>query len=583
MRRNLGLSLLTCTLFLVCFQPCRTGNKAFAQSAQGKLTAVPCNEFLPAKRSVAGKLYGMEDCRMQEVTITDNSWPEIGKVLGVGQDRKYRRLDIGISGTLDGYTVKGGPRSVDFTSAPEFMYSQVVTKEKPVHGVLKYEAAKGSSMTIFYPEDKAAWNGKLYLNVHGGGQSFRLGTLKAWDKFYDPSAPTSGIDKRNKLMLLKGYAVAIPRRNSEFQSPGDYSITLDDGTVLQGKNYTEFPDLMMDFARVAKNILKSRLGRQPSRTYWYGHSAGGRLGRLLNLKGGVYNVDENGKPIVDGIYADSAGAGLWIPVLYKDGKDILFSTEKEKAQFVKMIEVIHQLQNNERNDPVPEWVSQNFNANRRRNAEILQEKGLGSKFRMYEVRSLPQGGGEGPEREGVKVIPMWHIHEAIINMLDNWVERGMEPPPTKSDWKKLGDVNRDGIIENEAVALPEVACPLGVYYQYPRSLGIKGNGSTGFAPFDGKDLEPLDGRTVVGDGAWYQVVSFADMNLNGMRDFRETVTEAWQRLGLLKQNETFSREKYADCVRSTVAKLRKENLLSEKVANFYIEQATKGALPAWAR
>lgn len=584
MRKNPGSMLLVFTLLLVCFQLYWTGNQAFGQPPQGKLTDVSCNEFMVPKKSVSGKLIGMEDCRMQEVTIIDSSWPEVGKILGVGQDRKYRRLDIGISGSVDGYTVTQGSRAVDFTSAPEFMFVQAGVTEKPVHGVLKYEAAKGSSMTIFYPEDKAAWNGKLYLNVHGAGQSFRKGTLKAWDKYYDMSNPTSEINKLNKLMLVKGYAVAIPRRNSEFQTAGDYSVTLDDGTVLEGRNYTEFPDLVLDFARVAKNILKSRLGKQPSRTYWYGKSAGARLGRLLNYKSGI-NVDENGKPVVDGIYSDDSGAGVWLPVLYKDGKDVLLRTEKEKGQFVKMIELTHLLYNNERNDPAPDYVSTNFLLNKRKNAELLREKGLENKFRMYEIRGVSHDGGEGlvdQKRGDVEVIPLWHIEDAIIDMLDNWIDKGIEAPPTKSDWKKLGDVNGDGIIENEAVALPEVACPLGVYYQYPPGRP-GGSGTTGFARFNGKDLEPLDGRTVRGDGPWYQVVSFVDMNLNGSRDLRETVTEAWQRMGLLKKSETFSREKYAACVKTAVSKLRKENFISEKVGNFYIEQATKGALPDWAR
>jgi len=73
---------------------------------------------------------------------------------------------------------------------------------------------------------------------------------------------------------------------------------------------------------------------------------------------------------------------------------------------------------------------------------------------------------------------------------------------------------------------------------------------------------------------------FVDMNKNGRRDKRETVTQAWRRRGLLKAGETFSRAKYVECVQSTAAKLRKENLITEKVANLYVEDAKKEAFPA---
>ena len=69
------------------------------------------------------------------------------------------------------------------------------------------------------------------------------------------------------------------------------------------------------------------------------------------------------------------------------------------------------------------------------------------------------------------------------------------------------------------------------------------------------------------------------MNRNGYRDYVETVTEAWQRVGLLKHNETFSREKYAACVDQAVEKLLTEKFITQKTANFYSEQARSMPLP----
>jgi len=125
------------------------------------------------------------------------------------------------------------------------------------------------------------------------------------------------------------------------------------------------------------------------------------------------------------------------------------------------------------------------------------------------------------------------------------------------------------VIEHEAIALPEVACTLGLYYQYP--LGVAEQSSymyTGFASFDGQSLEPLDGRGV-----------FVDMNLNRYLDHRESVDQAWHRLGLLKPGEKFSRSKYQACVEAAVDQLKQEKLITQRVAARYVQQASEVDLP----
>ena len=156
-------------------------------------------------------------------------------------------------------------------------------------------------------------------------------------------------------------------------------------------------------------------------------------------------------------------------------------------------------------------------------------KGLGDKFRFYEVRGVSHDGGEdlpGQERGHVDILPLWHLMNSFIDLLDDWVDRGVAPPPSRSDWAELGDVNRDGIIENGALKLPEVACPLGFYYPFPPPEGRAGY--TGFAAFDGRSEEPFDGRAIQSEGDYphIAVATFADMNHNGFRDYRESVTQA---------------------------------------------------------
>jgi hypothetical protein len=81
-------------------------------------------------------------------------------------------------------------------------------------------------------------------------------------------------------------------------------------------------------------------------------------------------------------------------------------------------------------------------------------------------------------------------------------------------------------------------------------------------------LEPLDGRGV-----------FVDMNLNQYPDQRETVTQAWRRLGLLGGSERFSRAAYVACVRESVALLRQEAFITEERAALYLEEASQIELP----
>ena len=71
------------------------------------------------------------------------------------------------------------------------------------------------------------------------------------------------------------------------------------------------------------------------------------------------------------------------------------------------------------------------------------------------------------------------------------------------------------------------------------------------------------------------------MNHNGIRDRRETLTEAWQRrrkegekFGTLDQNETFTQTHYLNCVRSVATELFEQRLLSRSALLDYIQKAT---------
>ncbi|MBI4478387.1 MAG: hypothetical protein HY651_00005 [Acidobacteria bacterium] len=535
-----------------------------------------CSQYMAPKKTIGGKPVGQELCKMREIEF---------EFLG----RKFKRVEIGVTGTLEGYTLKDPTARYAnyFNVYPEFVYPQAGEEDKPVfHGIGRYTMESGHSMALIFPADRAQWNGKLFLHNHGAGRSFARGNARAWDKEFDPEDREGGLQELERYIqtwMEKGYAVAMTRRSSLMQG-GDLDVVLDDGTVLHDRNLTEQPPWMMDMGKLAGNLLKDRLGALPSRTYWYGHSGGARPGRMVNYKEGI-NIDTDGTPIIDGIIVDDAGSGLWVPIVLKDGLDTVLMTDEQKRHFVPMIEIGHLLYVNETPDDPPAWRGgNNFLANKRINAKTLIEKGLGNKFRYYEVDGISHSSGSAFSADSQPSgIDLDLLMEGITDLLDAWVEKGVAPPPTRSDWKVLGDANKDGVIENPAIDMPEISCPLGVFHIYGSSP--QDVGSTQYKPFNptGKlTLEPLDARggfVDEGSDAHNYSRGFVDMNHNGIRDFVETTTEAWQRVGLIRPNETFNRERYVQCVRQASDKLVSEGLFMSRTLDTYLQKARSLPLP----
>lgn len=513
--------------------------------------ALSCDELLPPPRDARGKGVGPTSCLMLEAEA-------------VVEGRAFRRLDVGLDGTVEGYLTRTGDYKEYLTNAPDLVFPQTADPGPILHAVASYERAKGAAMALVYPADRGAWNGKLWVTAHGRGVSFKEGSLKAWDRNLDRASPLRDLNKYDQLMLAKGYALAKTRRTSA-EGLGEILSTLEDGSTVDYAAFNDSHRYVMDFAAVAEKLVERRLGRAPTRTYFYGHSAGARIGRGLNYTPGL-NRGRDGAPAFDGILADDGAAGGWLPVVLKEGKDVLFASDAERAAFVPQLDVTHQMYNNIWPSQRPSWMSPSYLENKRNNARILRDKGLAPRHRMYEVRSISHSGGESltdGRRGEVQILDMSRLMDRFIDMLDAWVEKGVAPPPTRSDWSELGDADRDGTIENPALAFPEVACPLGVYFPYPNSTA----GTTSFAAFTGTGLEPLDGNKV-----------FVDLNRNGVWDWRETPTQAWRRLGLLRNDETLTRERYLACVQAAAERLRKDGFFSDRTAAAYVEQSRRTEL-----
>jgi hypothetical protein len=505
-----------------------------------------CDALLPAPREARGQKVGPASCMLLETTVT---------IAG----RTFRRLDIGLDGTVDGIVTRTGDYKEYLTNAPDLVFPQTADDGQRFLAVATYQRDKGAAMTVIFPSDATAWNGKAWVTVHGRGRSFKEGNLRPWNKNLDPAAPTADLNKYDLLMLGKGFALIKTHRTSS-EGLGEITATLDNAQTIDDIAFNDSARYIMDFTSVAQNALAKHLGKTPTRTYLYGHSAGARIGRGINYTPGL-NVDRDGSAFFDGILADDGAAGGWLPVLFKDGKDVLLMGDADKAKFVPQLDVSHQMYNNVWPSKKPDYMSSSYLANKRSNARILREKGLTPKHRMYEVRGISHSGGESlpdGKRGDIQILDMSKLMDRFIDMLDGWVERGIAPPPSRSDGAEL---RRAGM--QPALAMPEIACPLGVYHPFPNSVA----GTTAFAPFTGRGLEPLDQQNV-----------FVDMNRNGVWDERETPEQAWRRLGLLGASDTLTRERYASCVQNTVRSLASEGFLSEANAAWYTDQSKKTEL-----
>ena len=510
-------------------------------------TPASCDDLLLPPREVKGRKVGPSSCLMQAADIQHE---------GVA----YKRVDIGLDGSVDGYAAKVGDYKDYFTNGPDLVFPQTWGPRQVLSGVAKYERAKGASMTIVYPADAARWNGRIFVTVHGRGRSFKEGNLKPWDQNFNASSPVGDLDRYERLMVAKGYAVVKTNRTAS-EGLGEITATLEDGSTVDSIAFNDTARYIMDFTDVARALVVKRLGRAPVHTYMYGHSAGARIGHSLNYTPGL-NVGRDGKRFFDGLLLDDPAAGTWYPVVMKDGKDVLLTTAQDKAAFVPQIDVAHQMYNNIWPPQHPDWMSSSYLENKRNNARILHDKGIGN-YRLYEVRGTSHSGGESMpdsmQRGDLQNIDVSKVMDRFIDILDAWVDKGAIPPPTHSDDPSLGGTDRP------ALALPEIACPLGVYYNYPETL----SGATAFAAFTGKGIEPLNAKNV-----------WVDMNRNGVWDYRETPTEAWHRMGLLQRTDTLTREKYIGCVQSAADALRKEGFFSDKAVESYVSRAKAADLMA---
>jgi hypothetical protein len=564
-------------------------------TATGQAPAVgkDCSAAIGGTRTVNGRTIGPNKCEILQESQVKNA-----------AGAPFRRLDIAVSGCIEGYTPKVGPprhpEIMQFTDVPEYSLAQEGNLGPYYHGVSCYSGSvEKSGLTALFPADPKDWNGKLYMLFHGGSPYVPFGDLlprKAGEY-----APLAGASAYASLMIDKGYAVVYTRRSSHSGGEGDMGAILDTGSELGGKSHKFHLGLLRDWTEIAKNLVETNLRSRPTRTYWYGRSGGAAPGRLFNYIPGA-NVDSKGRKLFDAFIVDDSAGGWYMPTMYftrkevekgafaveRSDKDHLVFDEAHRKAFAPQIEVAHLGYSG--ND----FVEASYQVIKRRNARFLLEKGLTDKTRHYEIAAVSHGdaGAVYPNKLWEENLDLTGFFDATIDNIDRWVELGIAPAATRSDVPLLGDANRDGVVENPAIELPEVACPIGVYYEYPP--GVKSAGRTGFAPYLRETRPALNSYTTQPppgyDPAWLEPLNnyghLLDMNGNGVRDTRESIEEAWQRreregqkYGTLKPGEKFTRARYLACVAQVATDLYKDGLLSEVAMLHYLRFAAPSDLP----
>jgi hypothetical protein len=535
---------------------------AFAQ------TTVPasCTGFVPPVQQASGHSVGITQCDiLSETKVADS------------RGKAFVRMEIAISGTVFGYIPPAtvGVTRKDITDEPELLYPQFgVTKW--LGGLATYAGgsdAKGAGLTILYPDPaaKTPWNGKVYFVVHGSANDIPMGSLV-------PVA-SDGFNQKTfanlyaRQMMDKGYAVIYTRR----PAGGGVKAILDDGkgTVLNNETITDHIGMLLDFFKIGKGIITSRLGKAPVTTYWYGHSAGVIVGRLINYTG--RNWDSSGKRYFDGFFMDDPGGGLPLPVLLgkdevfgqRDGHvtynpaDVLFTTTAAKAKFTKEINLAHAAYLS-----THDWIpTVTFATLKRQAALILHQQGLDNMSVTYEIAGV----SHFPNTIGSadKTLDVGPLAESVIDLLDAWVQKDVPPPPTIANLAALGIGDTYAAEHTQVLELPPIACPTGVRYFYgPAPTGQAMD--TGYAPFDGTSLEPVDSRGVL-----------VDVNGDGYRDRMPTMDEAWNDAGLISTGQTVDAARYARCVADSMRQLVDRHLIPAAIAGWYNAQAKKYPHVPW--
>jgi hypothetical protein len=478
---------------------------------------VSCSELLIPHSPVAGYSVGETACA---ITATSSFADATG--------RPWRRVDVALSGTAAGYAdpVTVGNTRKDLTDVPDVLYPQfgITSWQRGIGTYTGGADGQGAGISVLLPATPGQWTGKVAVLVHGQANNTPLGTFPARHTFDNLYA---------SQFVNAGYAVIYTRR----PAAGGVPTTLADGATLD-ESLNDNVTTLRDFLLSGERLLTSRLGRAPSLVLWYGHSAGVIAGRLFNYSG--LNDKPGGGHYVDGFLSDDPGGGLPLPLSMPEGQVLgvrdgqvtypasALLSRSATAQLVPELTFAHGLYLDHHT-----WLpGVSYLALKELGQRLYQREGLAAKTDLFVVAGV----SHIPDSTGspAHTLDMGRLIEAAIPVLQDWVTRGVAPPAGRS------------------VSLPPIACPTGYRYPWPAPGGAAAQ--TGYVPYDGVTLEPVNSQGVL-----------VDVNGDGVRDALPRLASVW--------GSRVSSSVYVSCVRRDVSSLVRARLLTSDAASWYVSQA----------
>jgi hypothetical protein len=384
------------------------------------------------------------------------------------------------------------------------------------------------------------------------------------------------------------------------------------GPGKPGMAFNENLGVMRDYTVISRNFVTEQLGRRPQAIFFRGHSAGGAMGRSFLIVRGM-NTDHDGEKLFDGFYLDDSAGGrgattyFWESMIVDElgafrlrpsDTDYLTFDDEQLRFMAPVIEVVHGAYSGGRTTTVPrifERVPATYYQYKRENARINIEKGLGDRWKSYEIAGVSHSDASAeafdyPEL-AEDMVDIGGVAIALEQALADWVLTGKQPPETRVDAADVWDLEPDA---GPAIQLPETACPRGIFRTYmnrPDGTAV-GSSPALFVPYltearpqinEDQDrppgfkeewLEPLNRKGYL-----------VDMTGSGHRMTRPTIEQIWhvryregKKTGVLRPYERLTRERYVDCVTGVVTALHADGLLTAEAEKWYVEKAETDAI-----
>ncbi|HEY3866887.1 MAG TPA: hypothetical protein VGM10_00980 [Actinocrinis sp.] len=519
---------------------------AGAAATSSTSSPADCSSLLAPNVTVAGYSVGETSC---QITGTSKFTDDTGG--------SWTEQDLAVSGTAAGYVDPATTTAnfrMDLTDVPDILFPQFgIPTWVPAEGSYSGGTGQnGAGLSVLYPNDPAAWNGKDVLIMHGQSNDTPIGPIvpqQAGGPLPEDTFDNLFADE----WVDAGYAVIYVRR----PAASGVTATTADGTAVPS-SLNDNIHMVEQLLATGQKLLTGVLGRPASTTYEYGHSAGTIWAELDNESG--FNTLPSGAHVISGFVFDDPGGGLPLPLSMAQGNVLgdggnwasyppgSYLPQSIRRQMVPGIVLAHADYLSTHT-----WLPTVTYLDLKQEAQQLYiQEGLGEKVRTYVIAGVSHISNSTGSPPGT--LDYGLLMQSVIPMLNAWVTKATAPPPSIAG--PPGDTS-----VNQQLQLPDIACPMGIRYPWPYPDG--GPTETGFVPYgNGTTLEPINSQGVL-----------VTVNGAGYRTTLPSLDQAWAQLGLIGRGQSVTAHTYQQCVAHAAAGLQAQHLLSAAAVAQYTDQA----------